>query len=204
MTVAARSVVQALRRGVLSTWTIAAACSLGIAWFVDESFGYLAADSAGRAESSSGAISQIGRLGAPPVAVSIALMSALWLAVRKRPKAAAAVSSMAAVVIAFGARALFTADSIGWSRALDAALIDSRTVATTSIALVLGAVLYREGLIGRGGAGVVGFGVPLLLGLSRIALRVHSLPEIAEQWVIGLSASIGILLAYVLADRESM
>ena len=43
MTPGARPAVQALRRVMLSTWTIAAACSLVVAWFVDESFGYLAA-----------------------------------------------------------------------------------------------------------------------------------------------------------------
>jgi membrane-associated phospholipid phosphatase len=192
---------ETFRRSLLSTWTIAASCSLAIAWFVDESFGYLAADSAGRGQTAAGTMAQIGWIGAPPVAVAIALASALWFAIRNRPKAAAAIASVSAVTLAFGARTLFTADSIGWDRALETTFIASRTIAATSIALVLAVVLHRERILGPAAAFAVGLGAPALVGLSRVALRVHSVNEIAEQWAIGLAVSIGIVLAYLTSTR---
>ena len=195
-----------LRTAVLSTWTIAGLCTLALASMLDQSLGDSGIGADTRLASAHGrqaVLVYIARIGLPPVIALVGFLAAFWLLRRRRPNAAAAAATVAAVVIAFSARPLTTGDLIGWQRALLESAIAGRTVATTAVATVLAFVLYRERFVRQRWVAILAVGLPLLIGASRVALGVHRPLEIVGQWTVGVLIAVGIVWAYLVADRPA-
>ncbi|HEY4217719.1 MAG TPA: phosphatase PAP2 family protein [Gemmatimonadaceae bacterium] len=195
-----------LRTAFLSTWTIAGLCTLAVASILDQTLGDSGIGADARLASADGpsaALVYIARIGFPPVIAVIGFLAALWLLKRHRPNAAAAAATVAAVVIAFSARPLTTVDLIGWRRALLESAIAGRTVATTAVATVLAFVLYRERFVRQRWVAILAVGLPLLIGTSRVALGVHRPLEIVGQWTVGVLIALGIVWAYLVADKAA-
>jgi hypothetical protein len=68
-----------------------------------------------------------------------------------------------------------------------------RRAAATAVSIVLSIVLYRARLTTGRRLVALGFGFPLIIGLSRVVLGVHTASVVAEQWVIGASIGLGIV-----------
>jgi len=195
-----------LRTAVLSTWTIAGLCTLAVASMLDQSLGDSGIGADARLASANGpraALVYIARIGLPPVIAVFGFLAALWLLRRRRPNAAAAAATVAVVVIAFSARPFTTVDLIGWRRALLESAIAGRTVATTAVATVLAFVLYRERFVRQRWVAILAVGLPLLIGTSRVALGVHRPLEIVGQWTVGALIAVGVVWAYLVADRPA-
>ncbi len=143
------------------------------------------------------------QLGLAPVAASVGAGAAVWLALHDRRTAAYAVATVAAVVLVFNARMFAEVDLVGWRTAMTELVVASRTTATTAVAIVVAFVLAREHLVARHTALLMGIGVPLAIGLSRISLGVHDSLEILAQWSIGADIAIGVVLAYLFSTTPT-
>lgn len=136
-------------------------------------------------------------LGLSPVTTGAGLVVAAWLAKAGRHRASTALATASLVAVLFAARSFAVADKIGWHAALIETLIAGRTIAATTVAIVLAEVLRREKMVNVVTAAIVGVGFPVVIGSSRIALGVYPISDVLRQWLIGALMGAGILWPYI-------
>jgi membrane-associated phospholipid phosphatase len=130
-------------------------------------------------------------IGSPTVMVLLAVAAGVWFYGREgRSKAGVVIAAPAVGGLLSGVvKVLF-----GRLRPAGAALLNERTYsfpsghATTSAAVVvtLCYVMAREGMISWRTAVVIGGGVPLIVGLTRVYLDVHWTTDVIGGWTVGL------------------
>jgi membrane-associated phospholipid phosphatase len=130
-------------------------------------------------------------IGSPLVMVTVAVAAGAWFYKRHGRRKAGVVIAAPAVggLISGIIKVLY-----GRARPAGAALLNMRTFsfpsghAATSAAVVvtLCYVLAREGMISWTTAIVVGGGVPLVVGLTRLYLDVHWATDVVGGWTVGL------------------
>ena len=130
-------------------------------------------------------------IGSPAVMVLIALAAGVWFYGRSG-------KSKAGVVVAAPAVGGLLSGTIkilyGRARPAGAALLKEQTYsfpsghAATSAAVMVSLcyVLAREGMISWPTAIVIGGGVPLIVGLTRLYLNVHWFTDVIGGWTVGL------------------
>ena len=64
------------------------------------------------------------------------------------------------------------------------------TTELTSLAIVSAYVLQRERILTRGAARVLGFGLPIVIGLNRVYVREHWFTDVLGGWALG--AAVGL------------
>lgn len=130
-------------------------------------------------------------IGSPAVMVALAIVAGAWFYRRHgRRKAGVMIAAPAVGGLICGiVKALY-----GRARPAGAALLNERSFsfpsghAATSAAVVvtLCYVLAREGMISWTTAVLVGGGVPLVVGLTRLYLDVHWTTDVVGGWTVGL------------------
>lgn len=130
-------------------------------------------------------------IGSPAVMVLLAIGAGAWFYSRRGHRKAGVVVAAPAVggLLSGVVKVMF-----GRVRPAGAALLNERTYsfpsghAATSAAVVvtLCYVLAREGMISWRTAAVIGGGVPLIVGLTRLYLDVHWSTDVIGGWTVGL------------------
>lgn len=130
-------------------------------------------------------------IGSPTVMVVLAIGAGVWFYTRVgRSKAGVVVAAPAAGGLLSGIIKIF----YGRARPAGAALLNEKTYsfpsghAATSAAVVvtLCYVLARERIISWPTAILIGGGVPLVVGLTRVYLNVHWITDVVGGWTVGL------------------